>query len=127
MEQDKNKEASYDCRQTNEREQTPLGTQNEETQSAREAARREREEVLFRARRKKEICEAYDALCRLLDERKIMLAEIKAIELRNEDGEKYPEEVGSLFYRITDNNERELLYLRILTGTLAPDECAIEI
>lgn len=117
MEQNKNKEASFDCRETKQ----------EETQSAHAAARREREEVLERARRKKEICDAYDALCRILDERKIMLDAIKVIELRHEDGEQYPEAVENLFYRLTDNNERELLYLRILTGTLDPDEFAIEI
>lgn len=112
MEQDKNKEASFGSRETKQ----------EEAQSAREAARREREEVLERARRKKEVCEAYDALCRLLDERKIMLAEIKAIELRNEDGEQCLEDEASVFYRIADSNEREFLCFSILTGMFVPNE-----
>ena len=81
MEQDKNKEAGFGGRQT----------EHEETQSAREAARREREESLERARRKKEVCEAYDALCRCLDEQKIIFGDVKAITLRNIDGGKMPE------------------------------------
>ena len=117
MEQNKNKEASFGSRET----------KHEETQSAHESARQKREEALERARRKKEVCEAYDALCRILDERKILLAEIKAIELCNLNGERCPEEAGSVFSRITDNNERELLYIYILTGSLNPEIAAIEI
>lgn len=127
MEQDKNKEASFGSRETNEREQTPLGTQEEEALSAREAARRELEAICERARRKKEICNAYGELCSILDERKILFEAVRKITIRNIDGEKCPEEAESLFYRLAANNERELLYLRILTETLDPDECAIEI
>lgn len=101
--------------------------EHEKTQSAHESARQEREKALDRARRKKEVCEAYDELCRILDERKIMIAEIKALELRNLNGEYCPERAASVFTRITDNKERELLYLYLLTGTLDPEIAAIEI
>ena len=112
MEQNKNKEAGFGGRQT----------ENEETQSAREAARWKREAALERARRKEDICEAYDALCRCLDERKIMLDAVKAIELRHEDGEQCLEDEASVFYRIADSNEREFLYFSILTGMFVPNE-----
>lgn len=80
-----------------------MKTKNEqaETKSAHESARQEREEALDRARRKKEVCEAYDALCRILDERKLLLAEVKAIELCNLNGERCPEEAASVFVRLS--------------------------
>ena len=115
MEQDKNKEASFGSRETTETEQAPFDAKQEETQSAHEAARQEFRE-LAKSVRKAEILAATAALCSILEERKLLFDEIKEIELHNLNGEKCPEEAASVFYRMNDNNERELLYIQKLTG-----------
>ena len=112
MEQNKNKEASFDCRETKQ----------EETQSAHAAARREREKVLERVRRRKEVCNAYDALCRLLDERKLILEEVRKITIRNIDGEKCAEEALDVFKRWKENTDREVEKLELLTQTKDYDD-----
>ena len=129
MEQDKNKNVSFESRQTTETEQAPFAAKQEETQSAHESARQEREESLDRARRKKEVCEAYDALCRLLDERKIIFGDVKAITLRKIDGEKCQLESFIAYMRYKDNSEWVGKLLCKLTEVTEPedDEFAIEI
>lgn len=119
MEQEKNKEAGFGGRQT----------EHEETQSAREAARWEREAALERARRNEDICEAYDALCRCLDEQKIIFGDVKAIELGKLDERISLGEVLDVERRWKENSERTVKYLHKLTGEPEPkdDEYAIEL